>query len=235
MRVTSQPLIVLVGIYRVLHSLKIFLFKWYTVVYHEIFLTFSSVAGMSRLRGMSLGTKNRYDLQGAMVSSSPYANTYPAGQSVIHVCMGFQVLSKTELSVLNWACKPDLDPWSHTGEWKILECFQKVVCYLMLMKFNATLKTRICKITQNSTNYCLFRLFAFSCKSFAFAKEIVFTLKSIHSLTNFYPYHIISITSFAFIQNFYFLLKIFVRKGLGEHKTFESEGMKSHLFNYSFI
>ncbi len=32
-----------------------------------------------------------------MVSSSPYGNTYSAGLSVIHICMGFQVLSKTGL------------------------------------------------------------------------------------------------------------------------------------------
>jgi len=59
---------------------------------------------------MSLGTKNRHDLQRGMVSSSPCSNTYPAGQSEIHVCMGFQVLSKIGLSVLNWAFKPERDP-----------------------------------------------------------------------------------------------------------------------------
>lgn len=94
-----------------------------------------------------------------MVSSSPYPNTYPAGQSVTQVCLGFQVLSKTGLSVLNWPFKPEVDHWSHTGECKILERFQKVVCYLMLMMFSATLKTRICKITQDSTNYCTWRAY----------------------------------------------------------------------------
>lgn len=65
-------------------------------------------AGMWSTKGMNLGTKNRYDLQGGMVSSSPYANTYPVGQSVLLVCTGFQVPSNTGLS----APPPPLK-WSH--------------------------------------------------------------------------------------------------------------------------